>query len=201
MKLVITLNQSGLMMNSMNINNTGYTLTAMYSELSDIMKDAVSYYPDILANVYFENYEDIDEDEYESDEDLEVKFIEMPYISGAIDGILEDIILFKKIFEKMNNGLTEEESYKFDPMIFLVVDGKIKDAIIKKMNNFFIRNNMDLEVIDYLEYCKIESMKKLGEIIKMNYNNSMFYEDDSLLSAYSITKSLTVTNGVYDMGY
>jgi hypothetical protein len=44
-------------------------------------------------------------------------------------------------------------------------------------------------------------MKKLGEIIKMNYNNSMFYEDDSLLSAYSITKSLTVTNGVYDMGY
>lgn len=201
MKLVITLNQKALLANAMNIDNTAYTLTAMYSELSDIMKDSVSYYKDILANTYFENHEEVDPEDYEGDEELEVRFIEMPYIASAVDDVLSDIVRFKKIFEKMNKNAIEEDMVRFDPMILVVIEGPVKDTIITKMNNFFKRNMMDLEAIDYLSYCGFETLKDMGTSIRINHNLSEFYEDDSLLSAYAITKSLTISSGVYDMGY
>lgn len=201
MKLVITLNQQELLSNSMNIGNTAYTLTAMYSELSDILKDSVSYYKDILANTYFENYEDVDPEEYDGDDDMEVSFIEMPYIASAVDDICQDILRFKRIFDKMNKTSDEENQLNFDPMIFVVIEGSIKNSIIEILNKFFKRNYLDLECIDYLEYCGMDTMEQLGKSISLNFNNSMFYKDDSLLCAYTVTKALTVTNGVYDMGY
>lgn len=201
MKLVITLNQQGLLSNSMNISDTAYTLTAMYSEIGDILKDSISYYKDILANVYFENDSDIEPEEYEGDENLEVRFVEMPYISSAIEDICQDILRFKKIFEKMNSKADEYNQLNFDPMVFVVIEGNIKKSIISMINKFFKENKLDLECIDYLEYCQFETMEQLGKSIMINHNCSMFYKDDSLISAYSITKSLTSTDGVYDMGY
>lgn len=193
MKIVITLNQQGLLKNSMAITGTGYTLTAMYSELGDIMKDAVSYYKDILADTYYEVYEDVEDLIDEEDDDISMGFIEMPFISGAIEDIQKNILLFKDIFES--------QQMLFDPMIFVCIEGPIAEAIVKDFNKFFINKKMDLEAIDYLKYCEIETMDQIGHSIRLNFNVSMFYKNDSLLSAYEITRSLINTSGVYDMGY
>lgn len=191
MKIVITINQQGLTKDFMNASETGYTLTAMYSEMSDILRDHVSYYPEILCDTYFQVYEDIEGNEdYEDDYEIEYKFIEMPYISSAVEDILKNIKKLRDIFDKLNTNLPEEDKLNFDPMILICIEGTIAKEIIKKMNSYFNSKNMELQAIDYLEMCQCNTFEELGNIIKRNFNLSDFYMDDSILSAYSITQSL-----------